>query len=253
MLEIRDLCVSYRDRTVLDHVSISVPKGCILALIGPNGSGKTTFLKAVSSLAECSAEAMMLDGEDLLKMSGKSRACRISYLLQNRQTVDITVQQLVMSGRYPHLEYPYRCGKADMEIVHRSMQQADCINLAERSLKTLSGGELQKAYIAMTLAQDADVVLMDEPSVYLDPVHQLDLMDLAEKLASQSKLVIMVMHDLVMAMEHADYISICADGTITEPQKPDRLMETDLFENVFGVSLSRSPDGNHYWMERKRV
>ena len=165
MLEIKNMTAGYPGHPVLQDVSLTIPDGAVTVLAGPNGSGKSTLLKALTGILPASGSAV-LDGQELLTLSGRERARKVAFLPQNRQIPEINVKNLVLHGRFPYLSYPRRYRQEDLRIAEEAMDKMGLAELAERSLTTLSGGQRQKAYIAMALAQDTPVVLLDEPNTY---------------------------------------------------------------------------------------
>ena len=183
MLEIHDLCGGYGQKTVLRDVSFSAPAGRITAILGPNGCGKSTLLKMICGILPAASGIVSLDGQDLQKLPASQIAQKAAYLAQNRQIPDITVGRLVLHGRFPYLSYPRRYRREDYRVAEKVMEQMQIQDLAETHLSQLSGGQQQKAYIAMALAQDTGVILLDEPTTYLDVAYQLQLLRQAKDLA----------------------------------------------------------------------
>lgn len=252
MLKIQKLSVSYPGKTVIKDLDLEIPEGKLLILTGPNGSGKSTLLKAIDGLIDNVSGQILFQGQDLLSMEPKDRAKTAAYLSQNRAVPSITAERLVLHGRFPYLHYPRRYSKEDWSIVKASLQRADAADLAKENLQQLSGGQRQKVYIAMALAQTTPIILMDEPTTFLDISHQLSLMTLAKELAQEGKTVIMVLHDLRLAMTYADLISVCCNGTVSQPQSPEELFDSPLWKKAFGIGLQRlrTPSGWEYYYER---
>ena len=171
---------------------------------------------------------------------------RIAYLLQGKSTPDMTVEQLVLHGRFPHLSYPRRYSKHDYEIAIDAMKQMGIAQYAKKSLHTLSGGMRQNTYIAMALAQETDYVLLDEPTTYLDIAHQLELMKILRSFADSGKGIVAVMHDLPMAFTFSDKIILINDGQIVDDDLPGKIYEHNVIDKVFGIALDRSKDGRSY-------
>lgn len=239
MLELRELCAGYSGQEVVHRVSFTARVGQITALIGPNGCGKSTLIKALCGILPVDAGQILLDGEPLLQLSRQMMAQKIAYLPQSRNTADITVGQLVLHGRFPYLSYPRRYRTADHEAARRAMEQMQILELEHRPLDRLSGGQRQKAYLAMALAQDTKVVALDEPTTYLDAAHQLQVLHQARLLARQGKCVLMVIHDLSHAMEYADHVVLMRDGQVVRQGTAEEVYASGWMESVFGVRLSR--------------
>ena len=236
MLEIRGLSADYGDGPVLNDLSLTFPEGSVTVIAGPNGCGKSTLLKAVAGILPSRGE-ILLDGESLTALPSRLRARRTAFLPQSRSVPQIRVGRLVLHGRFPYLSYPRQYGRADHAAAEAAMEAMKIADLAERSLTSLSGGQRQKAYIAMALAQDTDVVLLDEPTSFLDIRHQLQLMSLAGDLAAKGKTVILVLHDLPLALEHADRLVIMKDGRVAAAGTPEEVFDSGCLKQVFGVDV----------------
>lgn len=239
MLEIKQLTAGYPGNTVLKDISLTFPRGTVTVVAGPNGCGKSTLLKAMVGILPASGK-ILLDGEDLTALSSRNRAQRIAFLPQSRQVPEITVGRLVLHGRFPYLTYPRQYRKEDYAAAADAMEALQISELSERSLTSLSGGQRQKAYIAMALAQDTDVVLLDEPTTFLDIAHQLQLMTLAKNLASRGKSVILVLHDLTLALEHADALVVLQNGSVVIQGNAEEVFQSGCLKKVFGVDVGRT-------------
>lgn len=253
MIEIRNLFVSYPDKPVLQDVSISVPKGRITVLLGPNGCGKTTLLKALSGILPADNGQLLLNGQDLLQLPQRELSQKVAYLAQSRQIPDITVQRLVLHGRFPYLSYPRRYRSEDYAAAKAAIEKMGVKDLMDTPLNQLSGGQRQKVYIAMALAQDTPVILLDEPTTYLDISHQLQLLAHARELTRQGKTVIMVVHDIPAAMTVADRILLMDRGQAVFRGTPEELYASRQVDRIFGVRLMRmeTPTGWRYYCEEK--
>lgn len=248
MLEIQNLTADYRGHPVLQGISLTIPAGKVTALIGPNGSGKSTLLKALASILPATGN-IFLDGKSLTSLPPQELAKCIAYLPQNRPVPEITAERLVLHGRFPYLSYPRRYRPEDLEKARISMEIMGISDLAHRSLPTLSGGQRQKVYIAMALAQDTPIVLLDEPTTFLDIAHQMQLMAQACALANAGKTVVIVLHDLTLALEHADHIAVLHNGQTAAQGTPEAIFHSGCLNQVFGVDVDRvqTPDGWKYY------
>lgn len=253
MLEIKDLRGGYAGREVLHGVSLEAQSGGITAILGPNGCGKSTLLKAVCGIVPAASGRVRLDGADLLALSPKRLAQRVSYLAQSRQVPDMTVERLVLHGRFPYLSYPRRYRAEDYRIAGEAMERMGILDLAETPLDQLSGGQRQKVYIAMALAQDTEVILLDEPTTYLDVAHQFQVLRQAGALADAGKHVLMVIHDLSHALEAADRVVLMGEGTVAIQGTPEAVYASGALEEVFGVRVDRvrTETGWHYFSTEK--
>ena len=239
MLEIRQLKGGYPQKTVLQNISLEAHAGQITAILGPNGCGKSTLLKTVCGILPAASGQITLDGEDLLTLPGGQIARKVAYLPQNRQVPDITVGRLVLHGRFPYLSYPRRYRQEDYQVAEKVMAQMQILDLAERPMSQLSGGQQQKAYIAMALAQDTQVILLDEPTTYLDVSYQMQMLRQARELARAGKHVMMVIHDLSHALETAHRVVLMRDGHMVIEGAPEEVYESGALDDAFGIRVSR--------------
>ena len=238
MLEIQNLSSGYPNHPVLQNISLTFPKGSVTVIAGPNGCGKSTLLKALAGILPSSG-SLTLSGEDLGQLTPREMARRIAYLPQNRTVPEITARRLVLHGRFPYLSYPRRYRREDEDIADAAMKRLGIEDLAQRSLASLSGGQRQKVYIAMALAQDTPVVLLDEPNTYLDIAHQIRMMELARLLAEEGKAVVLVLHDLTMALEWADRLVVMGEGTVLTQGTPEEVFQSGCLSQAFGVTVNR--------------
>ena len=238
MLEARNLSAGYPGRAVLAGVSLAARPGRVLALLGPNGCGKSTLLRTMAGLLPPLGGEVLLDGRR--DYSPRQAAQRVAYLPQSRTAPNITVRRLVLHGRFPYLSYPRRYGREDYEAVDRALAAADALDLADRPLPELSGGQRQKAYLAMALAQETEAILMDEPTTFLDIRHQLETMALARRLAESGRAVAAALHDLCLALEYADLAAVFGAGRLLQTGTPEELFRSGILAEVMGVTLERS-------------
>lgn len=239
MIELKNLSAGYGGRTVIREVSLSFPPGRVLALLGPNGCGKSTLLRAALGLIPKSGGEVLMDGAALESLSLRERARRAAYLPQSRPTPNITAYRMVLHGRFPHLSYPRRYRGEDYEAADRALERADALDVARRPMGELSGGQRQKVYLAMTLAQDAPTVLMDEPTASLDVGHQLDVMAISRRLAEEGRAVVMVLHDLPLALRGADDVALLSGGRLAAWGTAEEVYASGKLDEVFGIALRR--------------
>ena len=192
-----------------------------------------------------------MDGVGLEKLSLKEIARKMTYLAQFRAVPNITAQRMVLHGRFPHLSYPRRYRPEDYERVRQAMEQAGVTDLAHRVLPQLSGGQRQRVYLAMALAQDTSYVFFDEPTTYLDVERQLEVMETAHLLARQGKAVVLVIHDLCLALRTAHKVVVLDGGRVRFVGPPDELYDSGIVEEVFSVPVRRvdTPNGSRYYYE----
>ena len=239
MIEVKRLSAGYGSRMVLQDISLSFPSGQVTVLLGPNGCGKSTLVKTVLGLQPRQKGEILFDGVSIDALSVRQIAQKAAYLAQSRTIPRITAWRMVLHGRFPHLDYPRRYRPEDYEIAHRALEWVDAVDLAERPMRELSGGQRQKIYLAMALAQDTDTILMDEPTTYLDVRHQLDVMTVSRRLAEQGRAVVLVLHDLSLALREADQLAVLADGALCQTGTAEELYASGVLDRVFAVSVKR--------------
>ena len=239
MIELKNLRAGYPGRPVLDGVTLSFPPGQVLAVLGPNGCGKSTLLRAAMGLLPKSGGEILLDGAPIGAYTPRQIAQKAAYLPQSRAVPSITARRMVLHGRFPYLSYPRRYGREDHEMVEKALGWVGAQELASRPLPQLSGGQRQKVYLAMALAQDTETILMDEPTTYLDVSCQLEVMALARRLAGEGRAVVMVLHDLCLALQFAHRAALLQDGRVALAGTPDELYRSRALERVMGVKLGQ--------------
>lgn len=235
-LRTENLTVSYGAQTVLDGLSLALPAGKITALLGPNGCGKSTLLNCFSRLLTPDSGEILLDEKTIAGFSARQLARRLALLPQHHLSPEgITVRELVSYGRSPWLSLWGRLSAEDNERVNVAMSQTRTRNLADRRLTQLSGGQRQRAFLAMVLAQDTPLILLDEPTTYLDINHQVELMRLMVELKRQGKTVVTVLHDLNQASRYCDHLVVLASGRVMAQGAPEAVMKPELLKTVFSV------------------
>ena len=247
MLELKNISVGYGSKTVLEGTSVSFEKGKLSSIIGANGCGKSTMLKAALGILHLSSGEAFIDGIDIKTMARGEIAKSAAYLAQGKSTPDMTVEQMVLHGRFPYLSYPRRYKDADREIAKEAMMTVGISELAKMPLHELSGGMRQAAYIAMALAQDTDYILLDEPTTYLDISHQLELMRLLKRLADSGKGIITVMHDLPLAFDFSDEIAVIHNGSVAIKAAPSDICTASVVKDVFGVQIGKMEQDKFYY------
>lgn len=248
MLEIRNFSAGYKGKQVLQDVSVSIPQGAVTVIAGPNGSGKSTLLKALAGILPATG-SVLLEGRELLQLDRRELAQTLAFLPQNRQIPEITAKNLVLHGRFPYLSYPRRYRAVDYHAAESAMNRMGVGDLADRSMLKLSGGQRQKVYIAMALAQDTPVVLMDEPNTFLDIAHQLQLMEEAKALAAEGKTVVLVLHDLTLALTYGDSLVVLQEGRCLFQGTAEEAFRSGCLDIAFGVKIQRfqTSDGWKYY------
>ncbi|PLP34369.1 ferric citrate ABC transporter ATP-binding protein FecE, partial [Klebsiella pneumoniae] len=242
-LRTENLTVSYGAQTVLDGLSLALPAGKITALLGPNGCGKSTLLNCFSRLLTPDSGEILLDEKPIAGFSARQLARRLALLPQHHLSPEgITVRELVSYGRSPWLSLWGRLSAEDNERVNVAMSQTRTRNLADRRLTQLSGGQRQRAFLAMVLAQDTPLILLDEPTTYLDINHQVELMRLMVELKRQGKTVVTVLHDLNQASRYCDHLVVLASGRVMAQGAPEAVMKPELLKTVFSVEAEIHPE-----------
>ncbi|MCK7451747.1 iron-enterobactin ABC transporter ATP-binding protein [Enterobacter chengduensis] len=231
------LTLGYGKKIIARDLSVTIPDGHFTAIIGPNGCGKSTLLRTLSRLMTPVEGSVLLDGEQIQRFASKEVARRIGLLAQNTTTPgDITVQELVARGRYPHQPLFTRWRKEDDEAVNRAMQATGITDLAQQSVDTLSGGQRQRAWIAMVLAQETSIMLLDEPTTWLDISHQIDLLELLSDLnRTQGYTLAAVLHDLNQACRYATHLIALRDGEIVAQGAPKEIVTPELIARIYGM------------------
>ena len=243
-----DLTLSYptSERPVVECDRIDVPRGEITALVGPNGSGKSTLLKSLAKQLTPDAGSVLLDGKTIQEYDDKEFARELGLLSQeNESPGSLTVEELVYHGRYPHRGFFEQTGEEDREAVERAIDLAGVDHLREKTLGNLSGGQKQLAWIAMVLAQDTDVLLLDEPTTFLDLHHQLRVMETVRQLNERRNVTVaVVLHDIAQAARFADYLIALKDGEVYDWGPPREVVTEDLLADVFRVeaAVNYTPD-----------
>jgi len=246
MIELLHLCAGYKATQVLFDITAEIRPGHLVGIIGPNGCGKSTLLKTVAHLLSPTAGEIRIDGQSTASMPEGFRAKHIAYLSQGHRIPDMTVGQLVLHGRYPHLHFPKRYSASDRKIASAAMETLGISALSDHPLSSLSGGMRQSAYLAMALAQETDYILLDEPTTYLDIANQITLMRLLRRLTDAGKGIAAVMHDLPMALTYCDEIWVMHDGRIAEMGTPRKICTSEILEELFGVRITHE-NGDYYY------
>ena len=184
-------------------------------------------------------------------MPRKELARQVAYMPQARLTPELPVEQLVAHGRYPHLKWGRRLSPDDRDIIRQAMERTDTLKYAGRSVAALSGGERQRVYLAMMLAQQTPVMLLDEPTTYLDPGAQFQLMDMLRALSGENRAVIVVLHDLALALEYADEVLLMQDGRLVRSGAPEAVYQSGDIARVFDIDVSRTPEGKYVFSGKK--
>ena len=240
----RDLSLAYESRVVARDLSVAIPDGSFTVIVGPNACGKSTLLRALARTITPRAGVVLLDGEDIHRMRPKAVARRLGLLPQTPSAPEgITVADLVARGRYPHQTLLRQWSDADDRAVNEAMEATAITDLGGRLLDELSGGQRQRVWIAMALAQDTELLLLDEPTTYLDITHQIEVLDLCAELHEhRRRTLVAVLHDLNHACRYATHLIAMRDGAVVAEGAPGDIVDADLVEEVFGLRCTVIPD-----------
>ena len=249
MIELKNLTVGYGGKTVLREVSMAFQPGQVTVLLGPNGCGKSTLMKTALGLLPRQGGEVLYDGVDLERLTTRQVAQKAAYLAQSREIPSITVRRMVLHGRFPYLGYPRRYGREDIAIARRALARAGAAELEQAYVSELSGGQRQSVYVAMTLAQDTPTVLMDEPTNSLDIARQLELLETARALAQEGRAVVLVLHDIPLALRCADRVAVMQAGHLAACGTPEEIARSGVIDRVFGIRLctAQTPHGTQYY------
>ncbi len=236
MIELKNICFSYPGQAPLLHdISTSFAEKKVTTILGPNGCGKSTLLQIACRLLQPSFGQILLHGQNIQQLKNKELAKQIALLSQTNRPPEITVEDLVTYGRYPHQRYGQGLSQQDHIIINHALQQVKADSYRHRMVNQLSGGQRQRAYIAMALAQDTDIIFLDEPTTYLDINIRFEIMELVRTLNQAGKTIIMVLHDLNLALEYSDTIILMNQGRIQTEGTPQQVIATGLLDEVFQI------------------
>ena len=243
-LATHELTLAYGDRTIVDRLDLAVPSGRITAIVGANGCGKSTLLRALARLLPPRTGRVLLDGKDLHSRPSKEVARTLGLLPQSPIAPEgIAVADLVGRGRHPHQKLLSRWSERDYRVVAQSLAATGMTEFADRSVDELSGGQRQRVWIAMALAQETDILLLDEPTTFLDVAHQVEVLDLLTDLnRDRGTTIVMVLHDMNLAARYADHLFALRSGRVVASGAPNDVMTSDLIREVFDLDALVVPD-----------
>ena len=247
-LHTRNLCIGYDERLIVKNLDVEIPDKKITTIIGSNGCGKSTLLKAMTRIIAHQSGTVILDGKDISKENTKLLARKMAILPQTPESVSgLTVGELVSYGRFPYQTGFGRLTKRDCEIIDWALEATGTIDFKFRSVDALSGGQRQRVWIAMALAQETEIIFLDEPTTYLDMAHQLEVLELLQKLnVNEKRTIIMVLHDLNQAARFADYIIALKNGEIIKTGTCKDVISADVLKEVFNIDaiIGKDPRTN---------
>ncbi|MDH6281067.1 ABC transporter ATP-binding protein [Prescottella agglutinans] len=235
-----NLTLGYGDRVIVEGLDVEIPTGVITTVIGPNGCGKSTMLRALGRLLKPRAGTVLLDGKAIGTMRTKDVARTLGMLPQSPVAPEgLTVADLVARGRHPHQSWIRQWSSDDEGEVARALALTGVADLADRPVDQLSGGQRQRAWISMALAQGTDILLLDEPTTYLDLSHSVEVLDLVDRMHEEmGRTVIMVLHDLNLAVRYSDHLIVMSQGRIVASGSPQDVISSELLDEVFGLEAA---------------
>ncbi|MEV0248258.1 ABC transporter ATP-binding protein [Nocardia sp. NPDC050712] len=239
-LAAEEVTLGYGDRVIVDGLTLEIPAGVVTTVIGPNGCGKSTLLRSLGRLLKPQQGRVVLDGKAISSMKTKDVARVVGMLPQTPVAPEgLTVADLVARGRHPHQSWLRQWSATDEAEVLTALEQTGIADLADRPLDELSGGQRQRAWISMALAQGTDILLLDEPTTYLDLAHSLEVLDLVDRLHDDmGRTVVMVLHDLNLAIRYSDHLIVMRGGQIIAQGPPSDIINAELLREVFGLSAT---------------
>ena len=243
MLEIIGLSAFYGKKQVIFDINTSIEGGRFTAVIGRNGSGKSTFLSCLSSSIRCSG-SILLDGKAISNFKKRDLAKKISYLPQNLPATPFTVRESVGFGREPYTDLSGKFTDDDKSAVANAIEKCGIMHLSDKKMNEISGGERQTAYLAMMLAQDADIMLLDEPTTYMDAPNAREFLNILSEERARGKTVVAVMHDLTQAVRYADNVILIDGGKLIFAGTRSEAVESNVIEKIMGVNSYKLDDGS---------
>lgn len=238
MIKAKDLCFSYdKDKSFITKLNVEIEKGKITTILGPNGSGKSTLLSIFAGLNKPTSGEVSINGKSVNSLKQKELAREIAIVhQQNTVPSDITVKELVAYGRIPHKKYFQGNNESDDEIIEWAIKRTGLENLKDKAVMGMSGGERQRAFIAMSLAQKSEILFLDEPTTYLDIYHQIEILELVKELNDEEDLtVVMVLHDINQAIKYSDNVIVMESGQVIASGNANKVINMSLLNNVYNI------------------
>lgn len=249
-ITVKDIVVSFEQKDVLKGITWEVPTDAITTLIGPNGCGKSTLLKCITGSVKPISGTIYINGQKASSYSPRTLAHRMAFLPQSPEVPrDMVVEELIYCGRFPHQNWWRNTAGEDRQAVESAMTVTKTTHLRNQPVSSLSGGERQRVWIAMALAQEPDILLLDEPTTYLDINHQFEVMELLRRLNREQGLtVVMVLHELNQAARYSDQVAVLHEGHLAAVGSPKEVMTAELLKTVFAVDalIEEGPDNSPY-------
>ncbi|MGX7024846.1 ABC transporter ATP-binding protein [Vagococcus hydrophili] len=239
-IETEKLTIAYDEHVIVDSLDLAIPEGKITSIIGPNGCGKSTILKTIGRILKRKSGHVLLDGADIAKITTKEIAKKMAILPQTPTAPSgLTVQELVSYGRFPHQKGFGKLNDEDKKIVDWAIEVTKLTDYRYREIDNLSGGQRQRVWIAMALAQQTELILLDEPTTYLDMAHQLEVLELLKDLNKQQGCtIVMVLHDLNLASRFSDYLVAVNEGEVKAKGNAKEVIKAEVLKNVFQIEAT---------------
>lgn len=236
-LQVNQIRVGYDEKTIVHDLTITIPDGKVTTIIGANGCGKSTLLKAITRIIPYQSGAVILDGENIQKTNTKKLAQELAILPQSPESASgLLVEELVSYGRYPYQKGFGNLTEKDRSVIEWALQATNTAMFRKQTVDALSGGQRQRVWIAMALAQETDIIFLDEPTTYLDMAHQLEVLELLQELnEKEGRTIVMVLHDLNQAARFSDYMIALNQGHLIKEGTPEEVMTHDTLERVFQI------------------
>lgn len=251
MIKMEKVSAGYGKQEILHGVDLEIHKGEIVTLIGANGSGKSTLLRALLGFMPLWGGEIRMEGISVSQMGRAEIARKAAYLPQGKNVPDITAGRMVLHGRFPYLRYPRKYRETDFRLAGEAMERMGIGNLAQKQMSELSGGMRQKVYIAMALAQQAQMIVMDEPTTYLDIGQQMKFAQMMKELAGEGITIVLVLHDILLALQISDRIAAMQEGRILRCAAPEEILQEGIVELLYKVTVKscRTEAGVQYFYE----
>lgn len=236
-INIKDLKIGYDKKIIIDDLDLSIEEGKVTSIIGPNGCGKSTLLKSIGRILKKEKGEVFLLDKNMDNMKSKEIAEKLAILSQNPTAPsELKVEELVSYGRYPHRSNVNKLSRKDKEKIELALKVTNTLDFRERELSDLSGGQRQRVWLAMALAQETDILLLDEPTTFLDMSHQLEVLNIVNNLNEKHKCtVVMVLHDINHAAKYSDFIIAMKDGKILYKDEPNSIMKKEVLKNIYNI------------------
>lgn len=236
-INIKDLKIGYDKKIIIEDLDLSIEEGKVTSIIGPNGCGKSTLLKSIGRILKKEKGEVFLLDKNMDNMKSKEIAEKLAILSQNPTAPsELKVEELVSYGRYPHRSNVNKLSRKDKEKIEWALKVTNTLEFRERELSDLSGGQRQRVWLAMALAQETDILLLDEPTTFLDMSHQLEVLNIVNNLNEKHKCtIVMVLHDINHAAKYSDFIIAMKDGKILYKDEPNSIMNKEVLKNIYNI------------------